>query len=400
MREFKAIIFISIISAIVISLVSFWVDEFDWAFIGYLILAGCFMVWSQKEHTTYKFLSKLIIGSVIFGFFLMVLNFLRVYTLSHLVYDSPLPFSELWDKDRLMMAAFFIFISFLGGLLGIVLKGFYALYKNKLDKVIVFIGPPLVLFATLTIYRIKIGGTIMSSLRGWPYPFMIHQIKDVLDNFAIDKWIFSPGSLWHYIIFDYLLYLLIFILAYYLIKFINQKLKAKKINSTIWLFGLLILLILFFTSFLPAKKSRISYQISRAGECEQDSDCQIIANRAPFGCAVVVNKANTDRIMGLINSFPSTGKLSDSCGSEKAACLDHKCWIAIDHISNETYWDMLEKAVEDCEVASVMQTHSLEVTATLKNGTIIKATEPEIDDVFDIVKQADNKCGDIRMGTE
>ncbi len=348
MKNFKLIILVSIILAIIISIVSFWVDEFEWAFISYLALAGCFLVWVQKENQAHKFLSKLIAGSAIFGSLLMILNFLRMYALTHLIYDSPIPFSELWDKDRLMIGLVFIFVTFLGGLLGIVLKGFYTLYKNKLNKAIIFIGPLLVLFSSLSIYKIKIGGTIMSSLHGWPYPFLIHQIKDVLDGFIIDKWIFNPGSLWHYIICDYLLYLLIFALAYLAINFINQKLKAKKINTTLFLFGLLILLILIFTSFLPAKKSHISYQISRAGECNQDFDCEIVANRAPFGCAIVVNKENTNRIMSLINSFPSTGKLSDSCGNTKAACLNHKCWVTFTQTTSPDSLSDVKKQLMDC----------------------------------------------------
>ncbi|MFH1890049.1 MAG: hypothetical protein ABIJ91_00540 [Candidatus Kuenenbacteria bacterium] len=399
MKKFKPVILISIISAIVCSAVSFWVGGVDWPFLPYLLLAGCFIILIQKETVAYKFLDKLLVGSLLFGFLTMTLVFLRMFAMSHLVYDSPLPFSFWWDGDMFIMAAVFVFVSFLGGLLGIVLKGFHTLYKNKLDKVIVFTGPLLVLFSTLSIYKIKIGGTIMSSLHGWPYPFMIHQIKDVLDNFAIDKWIFSPGSLYHYIIFNYLLYLLIFILAYYLIKFINTKLATKKINSTVFLFGLFVLLIIVFTSFLPAKKSYISHQISGSGYCEENSDCVIIRNKCPFSCAVVVNKNNANRITDLINSFPSTCELN-CFGREKAACLENKCWISISHTSNQTYWEIIKQAVNNCEVSSIMQTHSLEVTAVLKSGVIIKVIEPEIDDIFDIVKQTENKCGEIIIGTE
>ncbi len=61
---------------------------------------------------------------------------------------------------------------------------------------------------------------------------------------------------------------------------------------------------------------------------------------------------------------------------------------------------MIVQAVQNCQVVSIMQTHNLEVTAVLKTGEIIKAIEPEIDDIFEIVKQAENKCGAIRMATE
>jgi len=399
MKKFRSVVLISIVSAIACSVASFWVGEANWQFLPFLILAGFFMVWIQKETATHKFLSKLLVGSLLFGFLTMALIFLRMYAMSHLVYDSPLPFRELWDKNILILAGVFSLAGFVGGLTGIVFKGFYSLYKKKLDKILIFIGPLFVMFSSLAFYKVKIGGTIMSSLHGWPYPFLIHQIKDVIDGFQIDKWIFSSGSFYHYIIFNYLLYLIIFFLVYYLIKFVSKKLKTKKINSTIFLFGLLVLMIISFTSFLPVKKSYISHEISWAGYCEKNSDCVIISNKCPFSCAVVVNKGNANKINDLINSYPSTCELNCS-GREKATCLENKCWISIDYTPNETYWEMLKQAVENCGVSSIIQTHSLEVTAVLKSGTVLKAVEPEIDDIFDIVKQSENKCSEIIMGTE
>ncbi len=137
-----------------------------------------------------------------------------MYTFSHLIYDAPLPFKELWDKDYIIIGAVIMIVSFVGGLVGIVLKGFYILYKDKLNKIIILIGPLLALFSSLAVCKIKLGGTIMSSLHGWPYPFWIHQIKDIVDGFFIDKWIFLPGSLYHYVILNYILYLVVFILFF------------------------------------------------------------------------------------------------------------------------------------------------------------------------------------------
>ena len=398
MKKFRPVILMSIISATILSVVSFWVPEFEGAFLGFVILAGCSLVWIQKENITHKFLSKLIMGSVLFGFLTWFLIFLRMYILSHLIYDAPLPFRELWDKDYMMMWLAIMIVSFLGGLVGVAVKGFYALYKDKLNKVIVFIGPLFVLLSSLAVYKIKIGGTIMSSFHGWPYPFWIHQIKDVVDGLAIDKWIFSPGSIRHYIVFNYLLYLAIFVLIYCLIKFVNKKFK-KSINSTFLLFGLLVLMIIIFTSFLSVEKSYIQHQISGAKYCEVESDCEIIANISPFSCAIVVNKNNADKILKLVNSFPSTGELQCS-GKEKAFCMQNKCRISIDQTSNKTYWEILKWFIGNCEVSSIMQAHSLEVTAILKNGKVIKAKEPEIDDIFDIIAESKDKCGDIIVATE
>ncbi|MDD5071442.1 MAG: hypothetical protein PHQ42_01770 [Patescibacteria group bacterium] len=401
-KKFKKIILTAVICAVVFSLLSSWVFEYSWSILPYLALAGCFMVWIQLETATYKFLDKLLAGSLLFGFLAATLIFSRMYVMSHLVYDAPLPFSELWDRYTLIMAAVFAFVSFLGGMAGIVLKGFYSLYKNKLDKAIIFIGPLAVLFSSLAVYKIKIGGTIMSALHGWPYPFLVHQIKDVLDEFLIDEWIFSSGSFYHYVIFNYLLYLAIFILAYYLIKLVNQKIGTKKIDATLFLFGCLVVMVLIFTSFLSVKKSYISQQISRAGGCEEESDCVIVANRSPFSCAIVINKDNADRILNLVNSFPSAGELQCS-GREKAFCAEGKCRIAVEQTAediNDVIWQRIVWSVKNCEVVSIMQTHSLEVTAVLKNREILKAFEPKIDDIFEVAESAESKCGRIRMATE
>ncbi|MFA6322453.1 MAG: hypothetical protein WCX71_03160 [Candidatus Buchananbacteria bacterium] len=400
MEKLKPIILMSVACALIFLVISSWVFNYGWSILPYLILAGCFLVWVQKETVTYKFLTKLLLGALIFGFLSAVLVFFRMYVMSNFVYDNPMPISKLWDQDTRMMALVFFIISFVGGLIGVVLKGFYFLYKNKLDWVIVLLGPLLVAISSLAIFKAKIGGTIMSRLYGWPYPFLTHQIKDVLDGFSIDKWSFSPGSFYHYVIFDYLLYLILFLTVYFAIKLVNKKLKTKKINRTIFLFGFMVLLILKCTSAMSAKESYISYQIANAGYCQQNSDCVIVANQSPFSCAIVSNRDNADRILKLVNSYPSAGELQ-CLGEEKAICVDNKCRVlSYDNSSNETNWEKIRQAVENCEVASVSQTHSLEVKIILKNGKMIMAIEPEIDDIFDIVSPTTEKCGSIRMATE
>ncbi|MCK9438780.1 hypothetical protein M0Q39_01735 [Patescibacteria group bacterium] len=68
--------------------------------------------------------------------------------------------------------------------------------------------------------------------------------------------------------------------------------------------------------------------------------------------------------------------------------------------TNITNWNLIKQAIAECEIESVMQTHALEVTATFKNGEEITAREPKIDDIFDIVDQYKDKCGEIIMATE
>ncbi len=136
--KFRPVILISIFSAITFLSVSFWVPATDWTFLPFLLLAGFFMALVQKETVAYDFMDKLLAGSLLFGFLLMALIFLRMYAMSHLVYNSALPFSFLWSRDTLAIAAVFSFVSFLGGLAGVVLKGFYALYGDRIGKIIIF----------------------------------------------------------------------------------------------------------------------------------------------------------------------------------------------------------------------------------------------------------------------
>lgn len=68
--------------------------------------------------------------------------------------------------------------------------------------------------------------------------------------------------------------------------------------------------------------------------------------------------------------------------------------------TNILSWELIQQAVDDCEVRSVWQTHDKTVGAKLKNGEELIAVEPEIDDIMKIVEIAEIKCGEILMATE
>ena len=67
---------------------------------------------------------------------------------------------------------------------------------------------------------------------------------------------------------------------------------------------------------------------------------------------------------------------------------------------NDSTWEQIKQAINNCEVESTFQSHSLDVSAKLKNGTRLSAIEPKIDDIINIAVQAEGKCGRIRMATE
>ena len=402
MKNFKAVVLSAVISAVVISLVGFWVFEGGWQFFPYLLLAGLLMVFVQKETVAYRFLLKLFLGSLIFAVSALLLVSLRMY-LTIVYFDPDTVFLFLVDWSRLVMAVVFFLLSFFGGLLGIVFKGFYQLYKNKLNGVIIFGGPIILTLASLAILKVKIGGTILSGLYGWPYPFLIHQVKDVLDNFQIDKWIFSPGSLYHYVVFDYLVYLLFFVAVYSLLRLLKIVLKEIIIiNTTIILFAVLVLATVGFSSFLSFKQTFVSYEISKSVKCQDDSDCVVIGDKCPFGCSIITNVNSAQRIKNLVYSFPSTCSL-DCFWKQNASCEGGRCQVAPVEPPADwkiNMWEEIKNQVKDCRVKSIMQTHDLEVVATLKGGGAIKAKEPVIDEIFDLVKQAESKCGRIIMATE
>jgi len=73
------------------------------------------------------------------------------------------------------------------------------------------------------IYKERIGGTIMHWAHGWPHFFANYQIKDILDNVIINKWHFTPGGMYSYIIADWVFYFSVLLFLYILFKIIIKK---------------------------------------------------------------------------------------------------------------------------------------------------------------------------------
>jgi len=68
--------------------------------------------------------------------------------------------------------------------------------------------------------------------------------------------------------------------------------------------------------------------------------------------------------------------------------------------NNDAEWQAIVEAIQNCEVVSTMQAHSLEVSAELKDGSTLRAIEPSIDDIIDVAVEVEDRCGEILMGTE
>jgi len=69
-------------------------------------------------------------------------------------------------------------------------------------------------------------------------------------------------------------------------------------------------------------------------------------------------------------------------------------------ITTNPEWLKISQAIYDCEVVSIMRTHSRVVTAVLKDGRQLEAIEPELDNIMGMALQAEKKCGRIIMATE
>ncbi len=71
-------------------------------------------------------------------------------------------------------------------------------------------------------------------------------------------------------------------------------------------------------------ESNIRKEISTANYCETFSDCRIVLSQCPFGCYVVVNKSEVNRIRSIIENYPS--RCAYSCVEAKGVdCVSNKC---------------------------------------------------------------------------
>ncbi|TFG69607.1 MAG: hypothetical protein E4H27_07025 [Anaerolineales bacterium] len=63
-------------------------------------------------------------------------------------------------------------------------------------------------------------------------------------------------------------------------------------------------------------------------------------------------------------------------------------------------WEDAVTLILEGGVQQVMQTHALEVTLTLKDGSVLNTTEPVIDAVFAVIDRCGNLCQEMVLATE
>lgn len=89
-------------------------------------------------------------------------------------------------------------------------------------------------------------------------------------------------------------------------------------------------------------------------------------------------------------------------------CLGGRCVIGCYDFSDYTRfptikeyaWDEIVGMVNQGEVKEVFQSHALDVELELKDGTKIRAKEPNIDAIFKVIDECGDKCKNIIKSTE
>ena len=131
-------------------------------------------------------------------------------------------------------------------------------------------------------------------------------------------------------------------------------------------------------------------------------------NKKTIWVLVIIFALTVGAVTGIKMLIPDNTWICDNeewvkRGNPQTPKPSYKCGVDIDKnnpVKEETDWDIIKAAIKNCEVKEIMQAHSLEVTATLKDGRELRAVEPKIDDIIDIALEAEEKCGKIIMATE
>ena len=83
-----------------------------------------------------------------------------------------------------------------------------------------------------------------------------------------------------------------------------------------------------------------------------------------------------------------------------AACGDDDGDATPTPYPDEIAWEQVAELLATGEVDSVFQTHALDVTFQMKDGSQISTVEPGIDDIFRLVDECGDPCADLVLSTE
>ena len=121
MKKIYLISGLTIIFGLLFALKPNWFTFFwGWQLLLIPLTAGILMVLVQNENRSYRFLPKLIIGSILTSFMFVILWHIVAYN----------PGERLYIPEALYTALFFAAIIIFGGLVGIVIRGITLLIKK------------------------------------------------------------------------------------------------------------------------------------------------------------------------------------------------------------------------------------------------------------------------------
>ena len=63
-------------------------------------------------------------------------------------------------------------------------------------------------------------------------------------------------------------------------------------------------------------------------------------------------------------------------------------------------WGLALGFLRDCSITKAFQSHSRTVVLYHQDGRVFTTTEPEIDDIMDVINQNADKCGQLEIATE
>lgn len=160
----------------------------------------------------------------------------------------------------------------------------------------------------------------------------------------------------------------------------------------------------------PRVHEEFTIKFTEEGKLQGTTDCNNFSssftkneNKINFGIFALTQKycdGSQEEVflesMREVNEFYFDNKGSLVLKSEDSLII----FVDKESIQNKKNWNLIKEAALNCNIEKGGQTHDKKVKVTLKNGTEIEAYSPEIDNIFDIIGDNRDRCGDVILYTE
>jgi hypothetical protein len=278
-----------------------------------------------KETKAARFLGPILVGALTFGILSVVLFAGYAAFVAWRTHDPHPPFELSLAMLPLMGVA--AALAFMGGLVGIVLRGIYVMAGRWADRLLLFIAPLALAAASFGVERVKYGGTVLSHTHGWPYPLARYAVGDILDGTSIGIWHINLGTLFSNPIRDYLFYFMVLAGLYLLVRALLEATGRRAEGhwlTTGVLFGVATAGAVGLLSYMTWRGAYVWNGVTKANHCVVAEDCVIVRNHGAFGCAITANKDEARRVETMLMQYPDDFRLT-SCGEATPTCEAGKC---------------------------------------------------------------------------